>query len=181
MAAYTLYHGTDQKSFDQFDYNRIGDFAHAYGYGFYFTPELQIAESYGKHILEADVWINNPVKEKGGLSNIAGFRKWAEYRIDHGDDIFGELGMAGRYYSEEEYWEQFYSDFLVYMVDDMEGIHDMYKLCTFEGGVKQLLTEAQRFLGYDGVIATDDVYNQGNAPVYVAWFNNQIKNKTWIK
>ena len=56
---YHAYHGS-RSQFKKFEQQFIGAHALEHGYGFYFTSDLDIAQTYGDYIIEANLLIRKP-------------------------------------------------------------------------------------------------------------------------
>ena len=173
---YIAYHGTDSKPFQKFCYNRIGERIIHYGPGFYFTPNvIAAAQQYGQHVLKASIEINNPI--------IAGEQQ-VDWRIlvEHfnGEDntIYEGLNMPFEEDdTDDRKWDQCWGYYLGPSGDDIQILKDVYHLSEVTS-YERYLDVVNRVLGLDGVVVESDPYTN-DQPVYVAWFNRQIKFLHW--
>ena len=53
-----LYHGSP-KEFNEFDPSKVGERITSLGLGHYLTPDIELAKTYGKYVMEFEVDITN--------------------------------------------------------------------------------------------------------------------------
>lgn len=181
----TVYHGSPTQ-IDMFDETRTGYGNDAYGSGFYFTGDKNTAESYGEHLHEVKLNIQNPII-------IDGYENMSNNNVFfQGNDVVELFKTIPTIYAQpnsdepsligdfcEEYWDkpehskQEMDKMITKMVKqsypeisfpEIESYFPKDQVTLFRRKVKELT-------GCDGVIVTfpDD------EPHYIAWFSEQIE------
>ena len=164
-----VYHGTTS-DFTTFDHKFMGKSGSSYGYGFYFTNNIETAKSYGNvepYYLNITKILSSTEKNitKSQLSALLKeIDSDGNGMLSDFDDVF--------YYGYDKVLQKATNQLLESNDNDVDLISEIINLNGGGTSSKEIYEMLRRKLGYDGIIET---YHTGDT-VFVAFNSNQIKS-----
>lgn len=171
-----VHHGTD-KDFNVFDYTKIGTQGRSEGAGFYFTPNKEIAEGYGKTkdyylTIKKPLNYDSPNFSKPQIQNILKTIAEEESRLNGTTIRDGFLSNYGDV--ETEGLNKVLKEATNLSSADETAVDFMSSLVGSGVDIQLVNKAVNKVTGYDG-IHSKGFSNQGTDPIYVAFFPEQIK------
>lgn len=177
---YHAYHGSGS-DFKEFMHQFIGSHGVENGYGFYFTNRKEIAMSYGKYIIEADITINNPFSITDiTITKNQVYQFINKYVDPTGDDY---LSAWGDVHSEtySAVLQKAVDNLFTYSQSDSDIINELLSFTDHDYKVQNVYKGIIEVFGRDGIIykGYDDFYGE-EITNYIVYTNEQIHNKKRI-
>lgn len=185
-----VYHGSPA-DFNTFSLKYLGTNGTNEGYGFYFTDDKEIAESYSKgteaqrhqgadgKLFEVYLDIKKPLSDTEVTMSRAEFRKFLMEMNKQVDEDGEPLDFLSNY--GDVSWEGLQSVINSAMEVEYDGsdsdvnmIHSIINGC---GNMEMVFNVLRKTTGYDGIIVKDATWG-GDQTIYVAFNPNQIKSAT---
>ena len=177
---YRAYHGSRQQ-FDKFEHIYIGSHGLEHGYGFYFTDNMDVAESYGDYILQADLSIKRPFCDDHITVTKDQVKHYIEKYVDtNGDGFIANWSYDAKKLGYRRALDLAVKDLFLYSNSDIDIL-------------SELLPEVQNKFSDDAYDAIYKIFDKdgfiydGYSEVdgekitnYIVYSNNQILNKKWI-
>ena len=185
-----VYHGSPA-DFNTFSLKYLGTNGTNEGYGFYFTDDKEIAESYSKgteaqrhqgadgKLFEVYLDIKKPLSDTEVTMRRSEFRKFLMEMNKQVDEDGEPLDFLSNY--GDVSWEGLQSVINSAMEVEYDGsdsdvnmIHSIINGC---GNMEMVFNVLRKTTGYDGIIVKDATWG-GDQTIYVAFNPNQIKSAT---
>ena len=170
---YHAYHGS-RSQFKKFEQQFIGAHALEHGYGFYFTSDLDIAQTYGDYIIEANLLIRKPFSNDSITITKQQLKDYIRKYVDPtGEDYLSNYG----WYEDDGYenvLDKCVNDLFLYNNNDNDIISEILF------NVKNKYTDEAydaiyEIFGKDGIIYEGFDELQGDKITnYIVYSNNQI-------
>ena len=176
---YHAYHGS-KNSFERFKQEFIGSHALDHGWGFYFTDQLYVAQSYGQYIIEADLIIRKPFSDDKITITKNELAEYISKYIDPvGDNYLSSWGS----YKDEGYnnvlWKCVNSLF-TYSISDNDILSEILPFVPNKA-TDEAFDALFDIFGKDGIIYEGYSELDGEKITnYIVYSNNQITNRRKI-
>lgn len=177
---YHAYHGSGSK-FKEFMHQFIGSHGVENGYGFYFTNRKEIAMSYGRYVIEADISLNNPFS----TDNITITKEQVYQFISRYADPTGDGYLSGwgdvRSETYSRVLEKAVDALFTYNQSDSDIINEILSFVEHDYKVKDVYKGIIEIFGHDGIIykGYDQFYGE-EITNYIVYTDEQIQNKKRI-